>query len=93
MLKRAGFASLVLLSVLSFPGAGTSVADQRRLTEFDVHVGDTFMLSIGFPGIDIAEAANGDTIELIFTGRIDINNREADGTGAGGHLLRHCKWV
>jgi hypothetical protein len=82
MLNRYGFAALALLLALSFPGAGESAGDRRRVTEFDVHVGDTFILgTFGQAATDIAGASNGDTIELLFTGRIDTKRNKAEGDG------------
>src|SRR5215472_17989911 len=93
MLNRFGFAALALLLALSFSGTGASAGDQRRVTEFDVHVGDAFILSIGLPAVDIAGASNGDTIELLFTGRIDAKLRSAEGDGGFRHFDKDGKLV
>jgi len=86
MLNRLGFVGLILLLAGSFAVTTASAADRERVTQFDVHVGDAFMLSIGTPAVDIAEAPNGDTIELIFTGQIDVKGHEAEGSGGFRHL-------
>jgi hypothetical protein len=76
-ISLVGFAMLLALSL----GSGTTSA-KEQVTKFDVHVGDAFILSIGLPAVDIAEASKtGDTIELIFTGRIDTKGRKAEGDG------------
>ena len=64
------------------------------MTEFDVHVGDAFILgTFGVPATDIAGASNGDTIELIFTGRIDVKDREAEGDGGFRQFNKSGKLV
>ncbi len=92
MKKLFGLA-LALLLALSLAD-GTARAKPEKLTEFDVHVGDAFIHSVfGLPISDVAQASNGDTIKVIFSGHIDVEDREAEGNGtfehrdSGGTLL------
>src|SRR5690349_25001272 len=87
MLNRFAFAALALLFVLSLPSTDASARDQRRVTEFEVHAGDAFILgTFGVPATDIAGASNGDTIELIFTGQINVKRNRAEGDGGVRHF-------
>jgi len=80
-------ALLVALSV----GHGTASA-KERVTQFDVHVGDAFIMgTFGQAATDIAGAENGDTIELLFTGRIDTRHSQAEGDGGFRHLDKSGK--
>jgi len=63
-----------LLLALSLDG-GAARADKQE-TEFDVHVGDAFLQSLGEPAGTVARASNGDTIKVIFTGEIESGDRE-----------------
>jgi|GEM_PF-3963223 hypothetical protein len=84
-MKRLALTAIALLIGLSLGGGTTSA--KRPLTEFDVHVGDAFILgTFGVPATDIAGASNGDTIELLFTGRIDTTRSRAEGDGGFRHF-------
>lgn len=83
-MKRLTSVAIAFLVALSLWGGTTSA--KKPLTEFDVHVGDAFILGIGLPAVDIAGASNGDTIELLFTGRIDVKHSEAEGDGGFRHF-------
>src|SRR3984893_9781740 len=90
-MKRLTSLAIALLVVLSLGGGTTSA--KKPVTEFDVHVGDALILGIGLPAVDIAGASNGDTIELLFTGRIDVEDHEAQGKGAFRHFDKSGKLV
>jgi len=90
-MKSVISAVFVLLIALAL-GDGIASANER-VTEFDVHVGDAFILGIGLPAVDIAGASNGDTIELLFTGRVDVKDREAEGDGGFRHFDKSGKLV
>jgi hypothetical protein len=87
-IRLAAFAMLLALSL----GGGATSA-KKPVTEFDVHVGDAFILSIGLPAVDIAGASNGDTIELLFTGQIDSKHSKAGGDGGFQHFDKSGKLV
>jgi hypothetical protein len=92
MKKRFGLATFAL--VVAFPlMAGTASArnDDEQVTEFDVHVGDVFLFSRGGSLGDVARASNGDTIEVIFTGKIDAEDGQAGGTGGFQHFDKSGK--
>jgi hypothetical protein len=91
MRSGIGLAAFAMLLALSLGGGTTSA--KEKVTEFDVHVGDAFILGLGLPAVDIAGASNGDTIELIFTGRIDAKGRKADGDGGFRHFDKSGKLV
>jgi hypothetical protein len=78
----------VVIALLMALSPWCEVASAReRVTEFDVHVGDAFILgTFGVPATDIAAASNGDTIELLFTGQIDIRRSKAEGDGGFRHF-------
>jgi hypothetical protein len=87
MKNGIGLAGLAMLLVLSLSGTAGA---KERVTQFDVHVGDAFLLGGGFPAVDIARASsNGDTIELLFTGRIDTRRSRAEGDGGFRHFDNH----
>ena len=82
-MKRLALVAIALLATLSLGGA-TTRAD-KPVTKFDVHVGDAFILgTFGQAATDIAGAENGDTIELLFTGRIDTRRSQAEATAVSG---------
>jgi hypothetical protein len=84
-MKTLTSAAIALLITLSL-GDGMASA-RERVTEFDVHVGDAFILgTFGVPATDIASASNGDTIELLFTGQIDAKRSTAEGDGGFRHF-------
>jgi hypothetical protein len=93
MKKRFGLTAFAVLLALSLVGGAANAGDKERVTEFDVHVGDALILGIGLPAVDIAGASNGDTIELLFTGRIDVEDHEAQGKGAFRHFDKSGKLV
>jgi hypothetical protein len=88
MKKRFGLTAFAVLLALSLVGGAANAGDKERVTEFDVHVGDALILGIGLPAVDIAGASNGDTIELLFTGRIDVEDHEAQGKVLSGTSIR-----
>jgi len=95
MKKRFGLATFALVVALPLV-AGTASArnDDEQATEFDVHVGDAFLFGRGVPLLsDVAQASNGDTIEVLFTGRIDTEDGEAAGTGDFQHFDKSGKVV
>src|SRR5262245_10897061 len=77
-MKRLASVAIALLIALSLQGIASA---KEKLTRFDVHVGDAFIMGIGRAATDIAGAENGDTIELLFTGRIDTKRNRAEGDG------------
>ena len=80
-----------MLLVLSLSGTAGA---KERVTQFDVHVGDAFILgTFGVPATDIAGASNGDTIELLFTGQIDAKRSTAEGDGGFRHFDKSGKLV
>src|SRR5260370_10111749 len=83
-MKRLTSVAIALLVALSLGGGTTSA--KKPVTEFNVHVGDAFILGIGLPAVDIAGASNGDTIELLFTGQIDAKHSKAEGDGGFRHF-------
>src|SRR5260370_22053641 len=83
-MKRLTWVDIALLVALAL-GSGTTSA-KKPVTEFDVHVGDAFILGIGLLAVDIAGASNGDTIELLFTGQIDAKRSKAEGDGGFRHF-------
>jgi len=79
-MRRLTWVALALVAALSVGGGTTSA--KEKVTEFDVHVGDAFIMgTFGQAATDIAGATNGDTIELLFTGRIDPQRNRAEGDG------------
>jgi hypothetical protein len=89
-MKRLALVAIALLATLSLGGA-TTRAD-KPVTKFDVHVGDAFILgTFGQAATDIAGAENGDTIELLFTGRIDTRRSQAEGDGGFRHFDKSGK--
>jgi hypothetical protein len=91
-MKRLALVAIALLVTLSLGGA-TTRAD-KPVTKFDVHVGDAFILgTFGLPAVDIAGASNGDTIELLFTGRIDTRRSRAEGDGGFRHFDKDGKLI
>jgi hypothetical protein len=90
-MKALASIAIALLIALSPQGiAGT----KEHVTQFDVHVGDAFILgTFGVPATDIAGASNGDTIELLFTGRIDTRRSRAAGDGGFRHFDKDGKLI
>jgi hypothetical protein len=72
--------SLLVLVVL---GAASAAAaeDVNSISKFEVHVGDAFVTAFGFPAGTVTRASNGDTIEVVFTGKIKPEEGEAEGFG------------
>ena len=57
-MKRLASVAIALLIALSLQGVASA---KEKVTRFDVHVGDAFILgSFGVPATDIAGASNGD---------------------------------
>jgi hypothetical protein len=82
MKKHFGLAFALLLA-LALVGSGAKASAASQVTEFDVHVGDAFLQSFFGGTVDnVSQASNGDTIKVIFTGHIDVEDREADGKGS-----------
>lgn len=78
MKKLLGLA-IPLIVAFSLMGGGA----KARAAEYDVHVGDAFLQSFFGGTVDnVSQASNGDTIKVIFTGHIDVEDREADGKGS-----------
>jgi hypothetical protein len=90
-MRRLTSVAIALVVALALGGGATSA--KKPVTEFDVHVGDAFILSIGLPAVDIAGASNGDTIELLFTGQIDSKHSKAEGDGGFRHFDKSGKLV
>jgi hypothetical protein len=89
MKNGIGLAGLAMLLVLSLSGTTSA---KEKVTRFDVHVGDAFILgTFGQAATDIAGAENGDTIELLFTGRIDTRRSQAEGDGGFRHFDKSGK--
>jgi hypothetical protein len=89
-MKRLALVTIALMVTLSLGGATTRA--NKPVTKFDVHVGDAFILgTFGLPAVDIAGASNGDTIELLFTGRIDTRRSRAEGDGGFRHFDKDGK--
>jgi hypothetical protein len=90
-MKRLTSVAIALLIALSLQGIASA---KEKVTRFDVHVGDAFILgTFGAPATDIAGASNGDTIELLFTGRIDTRRSRAEGDGGFRHFDKDGKLV
>jgi hypothetical protein len=89
-MKRLASVAIALLIALSLQGVASA---KEKVTQFDVHVGDAFILGIGLPAVDIAGASNGDTIELLFTGRIDTRHSRAEGDGGFRHFDKDGKLI
>jgi hypothetical protein len=60
--------------------------NQHLSNRYDVHAGDAFLAALN-PAFSpvIAEASNGDTVEVMFTGVIDPNTKAASGSGTFTH--------
>ena len=88
-MKRLASVAIALLIALSLQGIASA---KEKVTRFDVHVGDAFILgTFGQAATDIAGAENGDTIELLFTGRIDTRRSQAEGDGGFRHFDKSGK--
>jgi len=48
---------------------------------------------LGLPAGDVSRASTGDSIEVIFTGRIDVEDNGSEGTGAFQHFDKSGKLV
>ncbi len=83
MLKRSALIFALVLA-LSPMASGTTAASSS-IEEFDVHAGDAFLQGLGFPAGAVARAANGDTITVVFTGKIEPKAGEAEGKGTFEH--------
>lgn len=84
-MKKLFGPAFALLLALALVGGGALLRAGSQVTEFDVHVGDALIQSLGLPAGDVAQASNGDTIKVIFTGHIDVEDRDADGKGTFEH--------
>ena len=88
-MKRLASVAIALLIALSLQWTASA---KEKVTRFDVHVGDAFILgTFGLPAVDIAGASNGDTIELLFTGQIDFKRNRAEGDGGFRHFDKDGK--
>jgi hypothetical protein len=86
MKKRFGWAAMVLLVALSVVDSNVSARAEEQISEFDVHVGDAFIFGTSrFRLGDVSLASTGESIEVIFTGRIDVVDQGATGMGAFQH--------
>jgi hypothetical protein len=91
-MKGLSSVAITLLLALSLGHGIASAKERERVTRFDVHVGDAFIVgTFGQAATDIAGAENGDTIELLFTGRIDTRRRQAEGDGGFRHFDKSGK--
>ena len=79
---------LVLLAlVCAGAAAGAQVASANHLSNtYSVHAGDAFLAALN-PAFSpaVAEASNGDTVTVRFTGEIDPSTKTASGTGTFEH--------
>ncbi len=96
-----------ILAVGSFLFAALAVSAVPARAEgdsgFDFHIGDAFLVSLGFPPSDVtrvsAGAAIGDTITVVGKGQFDVEGLEAGGFGtfvhrnAAGTILASGTWV
>ena len=88
-MKKLASVAIALLIALSLQGIASA---KEKVTRFDVHVGDAFILgTFGQAATDIAGAENGDTIELLFTGRFDTRRSRAEGDGGFRHFDKSGK--
>jgi hypothetical protein len=88
-MKRLPSVAIAFLIALSLQGIASA---KEKVTRFDVHVGDAFILgTFGSAATDIAGAENGDTIELLFTGHIDTRRSRAEGDGGFRHFDKSGK--
>ncbi len=77
---------------------GTVSAAAATEKEFDYHVGDEFLTSLGFPAGDVAKASNGDTITVTGGGQFELLPNQVDGEGTfqhkdtNGNLLVSGTW-
>jgi len=80
-----GFALLLALSLV---GSAARARPGEKVTQFDVNVGDAFIEGFsGSPPGDVTQASNGgDTIKVIFTGQINVEDGEAEGKGTFEHF-------
>jgi hypothetical protein len=91
MKKHFGTTALALFLAMSlFSGAATA-REEEQPTDFAVHVGDPYLFGLSGPLGDVARASNGDTIEVVFTGRIEVENNAAEGTGDFQHFDKSGK--
>ena len=86
MRNRIGLAAFATLLALSLVAGTARAGGGGEVTEFDVHVGDAFLFGLSIAPVDVAQASNGDTIEVIFTGRFDTEDGQAEGTGDFRHF-------
>jgi hypothetical protein len=92
MKRLFGLAFALLLTLSLVVGAAKARAEEQ-VTRFDVSAGDPFTEAFsGAAGLgDVAQASNGDTIKVIFTGHFDVNEAEGNGTfepfSSSGRLL------
>jgi hypothetical protein len=87
MKKLFGLAFTLLLA-LSLVGGAAKARPEQQVTQFDVSAGDPFTEAFsGVAGLgDVAQASNGDTIKVIFTGHFDVKDHEAEGKGTFEHF-------
>jgi hypothetical protein len=93
-MKKVFWSSFALLLTLALAGGAARARPEDKATQFDVNVGDALIEGIvGSPPGDVAKASTGDTIKVIFTGQIDVEDGAAEGKGtfehwdSGGTLL------
>ena len=78
--------AIALVVALSLVGGAAKARPEEQVTQFDVHVGDAFIEGLGPPLGDVAQASNGDTIKVIFTGHFEVKDHEAEGNGTFEHF-------
>jgi hypothetical protein len=92
-MKRLFGLTFALLLTLSLVVGAAKARAEEQVTQFDVSAGDPFTEAFsGAAGLgDVAQASNGDTIKVIFTGHFDVNEAEGNGTfehfSSSGRLL------
>lgn len=78
---------VLLVLVCAGVAGGAQVASANHLSNtYTVHVGDAFLAAVN-PAFSpaVAEASNGDTVAVRFTGEIDPSAKAASGTGTFEH--------
>ena len=87
-MKKLFRLAIGLVVALSLVGSAARARTEKQVTQFDVSAGDPFTEAFsGVAGLgDVAQASNGDTIKVIFTGHFDVKDHEAEGNGTFEHF-------
>jgi hypothetical protein len=87
-MKKLIWLAITLIVALSLVGGAAKARPEQHVTQFDVSAGDPFTEAFsGVAGLgDVAQASNGDTIKVIFTGHFDVKDHEAEGNGTFEHF-------